>query len=236
MIRVDRKELTRSEIVRVAANCFLNDGYTKTTVHSMCKKLNMSPGNMTFHFPTKEHMLAELVEMLCKYQWKLMEDEAQDGYSSIMAICLELLTIASACEQDEVAKDFFLSAYRSELCIDLIRSNDKERAKEVFKEYCSDWTDEYFSEAEALVSGIEYATLFTTSVSAPLEVRVAGALRTILSVYNVPKEVRDEKIKKVLSMNYQKLGLDTLKKFRAYVDQTTEQALFDLLKRKQATG
>ena len=41
MIRVNRKELTRSEIVRIAANCFLNDGYTKTTVNSMCKKLNI---------------------------------------------------------------------------------------------------------------------------------------------------------------------------------------------------
>ena len=101
VIRVDRKELTRSEIVRVAAKCFLNDGYTKTTINSMCKKLNMSPGNMTFHFPTKEHMLAELVDMLGRYQWKMMEDEATDGHSSITAICLELLTIASACEQDE---------------------------------------------------------------------------------------------------------------------------------------
>ena len=236
MIRVDRKELTRSEIVRVAAKCFLNDGYTKTTINSMCKKLNMSPGNMTFHFPTKEHMLAELVDMLGRYQWKMMEDEATDGHSSITAICLELLTIASACEQDEVAKDFFLSSYRSELCMDLIRRNDKVRAKEVFKEYCSDWSEEYFSEAETLVSGIEYAVFFTTSDSTPLDIRVAGALRTILSIYNVPKEMRDEKIKKVLSMNYKALGIDTLKKFREYVDQTTEQALFDLLKRKQAIG
>ncbi len=233
MIRVDRKELTRSEIVRVAANCFLNDGFTKTTVASMAKSLNMSTGNMTFYFPTKDHMLAELVNMLCKYQSSLMVDEAKDGYGSIAAICLELLTIASACEQDEVAKDFFLSAYRSELCMDLIRKNDKERAKEVFKEYCSDWTEERFTEAEALVSGIEYATLLTTSESASLELRVEGALRTILSIYNVPEEVREQKIKKVISMNYQKLGLDTLKKFRKYVDKTTEQALFDLLKRKQ---
>ena len=232
MIRVDRKELTRSEIVRIAANCFLNDGYTKTTVNSMCKKLNMSPGNMTFHFPTKEHMLAELVEMLCKYQWKMMKDEAKDGYCSIMAICLELLTIASACEQDEVAKDFFISSYRSEMCMEHIRKNDTQRAKEVFKEYCPDWTDEYFSEAETLVSGIEYATLFTTPDSAPLEIRVNGALRTILSIYNVPKEIRDEKIKKVLSMDYQNMGMDTLKKFRNYVDKTTEQALHDLLARK----
>ena len=233
MIRVNRKELTRSEIVRIAANCFLNDGYTKTTVNSMCKKLNMSPGNMTFHFPTKEHMLAELVEMLCKYQWKMMKDEAKDGYCSIMAICLELLTIASACEQDEVAKDFFISSYRSEMCMEHIRKNDTQRAKEVFKEYCPDWTDEYFSEAETLVSGIEYATLFTTPDSAPLEIRVNGALRTILSIYNVPKEIRDEKIKKVLSMDYQNMGMDTLKKFRNYVDKTTEQALHDLLARKR---
>jgi len=233
LIRVDRTELTRNEIIRVAANRFLNDGYTKTTVASMAKALNMSTGNMTFHFPTKEHMLAELVEILCKYQWKLIEEEVKEGYSSIMAICLELLTIASACEQDEVAKDFFLSTYRSELCMELIRRNDKVRAKEVFKEYCPEWPEEYFSEAETLVSGIEYAIFFTTSDSAPLDIRVAGALRTILSIYNVPKEIRDEKIRKVLSMNYQKLGLDTLKKFREYVDHTTEQALFNLLKRKQ---
>ena len=74
MIRVDRAELTRNEIIRVAANRFLNDGYTKTTVASMAKALNMSTGNMTFHFPTKEHMLAELVEMLCKYQWSAAPD------------------------------------------------------------------------------------------------------------------------------------------------------------------
>ena len=232
MIRVDRGELTRNEIIRVAANRFLNDGYTKTTVASMAKSLNMSTGNMTFYFPTKDHMLAELVDMLGKYQWDLMENEAKEENGSVMAICLELLTIASACEQDEIAKDFFLSSYRSELCMERIRRNDKKRAKEVFKKYCVDWKDEYFEEAEILISGIEYATLFTTPDSVPLEIRVNGALRTILSIYNVPKEIRDEKIKKVLSMDYQNMGMDTLKKFRNYVDKTTEQALHDLLARK----
>lgn len=232
MIRVDRGELTRNEIIRVAANRFLNDGYTKTTVASMAKSLNMSTGNMTFYFPTKDHMLAELVDMLGKYQWDLMEIESKEENGSVMAICLELLTIASACEQDEIAKDFFLSSYRSELCMERIRRNDKKRAKEVFKKYCVDWKDEYFEEAEILISGIEYATLFTTPDSAPLEIRVNGALRTILSIYNVPKEIRDEKIKKVLSMDYQNMGMDTLKKFRNYVDKTTEQALHDLLARK----
>ncbi len=232
MIRVDRAELTKNEIIRVAANRFLNDGFTKTTVASMAKSLNMSTGNMTFHFPTKDHMLAELVDILARYQHKLMEEEAEDGYSSVMAICLELLTIASACEQDEVAKDFFLSAYRSQICMDLIRKNDKERAKEVFKDYCPDWTDERFEEAETLVSGIEYASLMTTSDSASLELRISGALNTILGIYNVPEDVRKQKIEKVLAMDYKSLGLSVLQKFRAFVDRETEQALHNLLARK----
>lgn len=233
MIRVDRAELTRNEIIRVAANRFLNEGYSKTTVSAMAKALNMSTGNMTFHFPTKEHLLAELVDMLCKYQWKLMEEEAKDGYSSIMAICLELLTIASACEQDEIAKEFFLASYTSPLCMEHIRKNDKERAKSAFKEYCAHWTDEEFEEAGILVSGIEYATLMTTGDTASLEHRIDGALNTILRIYNVPEQVRKQKIEKVLSMDYNALGLQVLENFRTYVDQETERAIFNLLARKQ---
>lgn len=233
MIRVDRAELTRNEIIRVAANRFLNDGYTKTTVASMAKALSMSTGNMTFHFPTKEHMLAELVDMLGKYQQKRMEEEARDGTSSIMAICLELLTIASACEQDEIAKEFFLASYTSPLCVEHIRKNDKERAKDAFKEYCTHWTEEQFEEAGILVSGIEYATLMTTSDTACLEHRISGALNTILQIYNVPELVRKQKIEKVISMDYNALGLQVLENFRTYVDRETEQAIFNLLARKQ---
>lgn len=69
--------------------------------------------------------------------------------------------MASACESDEILKDFFLSTYRSPMCLALIRQNDAERAKKIFAEYCADWTDAQFVEAEILVSGIEYGTFMT---------------------------------------------------------------------------
>lgn len=231
MVRVNRAELTRNEIIRLAANRFLENGYTATSVNAMCKTLNMSTGNMTFYFPTKEHLLAELVDMLCKFQWKLMKREAADGYSSVMAICLELVTMAAACEDDAVARDFFLSAYSSPMAVEIIRRNDTERAKEVYNEYCTDWSHEQFVEAETLVSGIEYATLLTTCDSAPLEARIRGALNTILTIYNVPEDVRKQKIEKSMDIDYRKLGAKVLKEFRKYVDRTTEQALIDLLRK-----
>lgn len=232
MIRVDRVELTRKEIIRVAANFFLKDGYTKTTFRAMSQALNMSTGNMTFHFPTKEHMLAELVDLLCKYQWKMMMREANAGINSIFAVCLELLAMASACEQDEVIKDFFIAAYTSPLALETIRRNDKERAMEVFGEYCPGWSSEQYSEAEALVSGIEYATLMTTSTSASLEYRISSALDLIMKIYNVPEDVRKTNITNAMSVNFRSLGRRIPKDFRAFVDTETEQALLRLLERK----
>ena len=229
MSRINKSELTKLEIIGAATVKFLENGYSSTSIKQVCTELDMSPGNLTFYFPSKEHLLAELVDMLCKFQWKLMDEEAAEGYSSVMAICLELVSMASACEEDAAVKDFFLSAYTSPMSLEIIRNNDRERAKEVFGGYCSGWTDEHFAEAETLVSGIEYATLMTTKNSAPLEVRITGALDTILSIYNVPENARKAKIEKSLAVDYRQLGKRVLAEFRSYVAETTQQALIDLL-------
>ena len=40
---------------------FLENGFSKTTAAAICKKANIGTGNLTCHFPTKEHILNELV-------------------------------------------------------------------------------------------------------------------------------------------------------------------------------
>ena len=191
----------------------------------------MSPGNLTFHYPTKDHLLSELVDMLCDFQWKLMEEEANDGISSVMAICLELASMAGASEEEPVIKDFFISAYTSPMCLGIIRRNDVERAKKVFGEYCKDWTHEQFAEAEILVSGIEYATLMPAGTPVSLQTRLAGALHNILGIYGVPEAVRNAKVEKVFAMDYRNLCKRVLADFKTFVAETNEQAFQDLLKR-----
>ena len=69
----------------------------------------MSTGNMTFYFAAKEHMLAELVNMIVKYQRGKIETVAVDG-NSVMAVFLELPTIASACKHF-LSKNYNLLLY-----------------------------------------------------------------------------------------------------------------------------
>ena len=111
------------------------------------------------------------------------------------------------------------------MTLEIIRRNDTDRAKQVFSEYCKDWTHEDFVQAETLVSGIEYATLMVTSDSASLETRIKGALTNILKIYNVPKDVINRKIEKVFALDYRNLGKRVLTDFKRFVDKTNEQAI-----------
>ena len=141
--------------------------------------------------------------------------------------------MAAMCEENEVAKDFYLSSYASDLCLGIIQKNEIKRAKQVFGEYRAGWTDEQFAGAEMLVSGIEQTTLRTNSFSPPLEIRIAGALEAILAIYGVSEETRKLKIKKVLAMDYRKISRRVLSEFKDFVDKTNEQAFEELFRRGQ---
>ena len=231
LARIDKGAIVKLEIVREASRQFLKKGYSATSISMISKALQMSPGNLTYHYPSKEHLLEALVDLLCNFQWKRMEEEAAEGYSSVMAICLELASMASACEQDAVIKDFFLAAYTSPLCLGIIRKNDAVRAQEVFGSYRPGWKKEQFVEAEILCSGIEYATLMTAGDPVSLETRVAGALHNMLGIFGIPEETRQSKIQRVFDLDYRKLGKLVMEEFKEYVEQANEQALLDLLKR-----
>ena len=231
MAKIDKGSLTRLEIVAEATTQYLEKGYSHTTVSAIAKALEMSTGNLTFHYPTKEHLLTELVRLLCAFNWKRMDEEADEGISSILAICLELTAMAGACEDDPVIKDFFLSAYSSPMTLTEIRKNDAARAREVFKDYRPDWTEEYFASAEVLVSGIEYATLMTAGDPVPFELRISNALRAIMGIYGIPEKVQETKLRKVFAMDYRNIGKQVLVEFKKYVKDVHEDAFQRLLKR-----
>ena len=217
-----KKETTKDKIIRVSTRMFLDYGYSASSVKMVCDELGISKGNYTFYFHSKDDILAVLTDLLCKYQWKMIKEEADDGISSLLALCFELMTMAAACEESEVAKDFFISTYQSPKCLEIIHNNDTARAKEVFAEYCPDWTDEQFREAEILVAGIEHATLNAIDKTVPLETRISGALNAIMTIYNVPEEIRKMKIEKVLAMDYRSIGKRIFNEFKEYVEQKSE--------------
>ena len=210
---------TKNAIIRVAIEMFLERGFTNTSVRAIAAELGISTGNITFYFPSKEHLLMVLVEMLCDSQWSMLEQQADEEETALMAFCMETMTVAVACEQNEIARDLFLSVFQSELCRNLLRENHVARAERIFSEYCGDWTHQQFRIAEILVMGIQHAVIIPTDVEIPLSERIASALNQILSIYGVPENNRAEKIRRILALDYNDIRQRVREGSLRYVDQ-----------------
>ena len=223
---------TRLQVIQLAARMFIEEGYAGTSLSKLAKILDLSTGNITFYFKSKDHLLAVLVDELIDFQRLIMEQAADEGKSSLLAYCLELTAMAAICEEDEAARSFYTATYASEITLDLIRKNDTEKTKEVFAEYCPDWTEEQWIATENIVSGIEYATIMTREDDTPLPLQIETALEAIMTLYNVPKELREKKIEKVLAMDYRALGRRILKEFKEYIEKVNEQNLKNAMRKK----
>ena len=229
MARVKKESPTRLAIIQVAIDLFFEKGFSNTTASAVCRKAGIGTGNLTFYFPTKEHILDVLVTMMCDYQWKMIEAYTDEGKSSLLSYCLELATMAAISEEIPQMHDFYVSAYSHPMTLENIRANDVEKMQKIFGSFCPDWTEEQFVEAEAIVSGIEYATMMTTKHSAPLPVRIEGALNTVMLLFGVPEELRKIKIQKVLATDYRAIAKQVFIDFKKYVSDANERAIEELL-------
>jgi AcrR family transcriptional regulator len=54
---------TRERVLLVALSCFASRGFHGTSVRDLAKELDIQPGSLYSHVPSKEHLLATLVEL-----------------------------------------------------------------------------------------------------------------------------------------------------------------------------
>ena len=217
---------TKLEIIKLASEMFLTQGYTVASTKKMAAELGISVGNLAYHFPTKEHLLAELATRLCDYHLSVLETEIDEGRTSLLAYLLELTSIMAICEENEIAKDLYTSVYKYPMSLKIIRQSDTEKIKHIFAEYCPGWTDEDFALTENAVSGLEYASLMRENAEdVPLDRRVVKTLNVVMKAYNVPEEVREQKLKKILSLDYRRIGRQLIEGFAEYVEAKNKEAL-----------
>ena len=224
-----RVTTTKYEIMQVAAECFFSVGFTATSPRMIADELGLSTGNITYYFPSKEHLLLAIVERLCDFQLKMLEAQDNIGTDSVAAVCLETMTVAVACEESQIAREFFTAAFQSELCRNYLRENHVERAKKVFKSWCPDWTNEKYQEAELLVMGLQYAAIAPTDANVQTKTRVSGALNQILSIYHMDEEARQKEIQKVLDVDCRGISKRVLQEFVIYMKKTNEETLLQML-------
>lgn len=215
-----KTQRTKYEILQCATKLFLEKGYTDAYVTTIAKTLQISTGNLTFWFPTKEHILAELIKELLAFQKQVEEKKAGEIHSLLVEYLFELAMFASVCVDNPHIKDLVVSAYIYPMSLEIIRANDTERAKKVFGAFCPEWTETEFIQAENVVSGIEYSMFMTENTQKlSFEQRVTSSMDAIMKIYEVPKELRQSIIAEVMAGDYRSKGSHVFEMFCNYVEE-----------------
>lgn len=216
----DKKMLnTKYEILQCATKLFLEKGYTDAYVTTIAKLLHISTGNLTFHFPTKENILAELVRELCAFQWQSEEREKKEDRTLLTTYILEIVMFAAICVENSNIKDLVVAAYTHSMSLAIIRESDTQRAKRIFKEYCPEWSESDYIQAENIASGIEYAMFRTENTDeVTFEQRVTSSLNAIMKLYGVPADIRKHTLAEVMSTDYQNKGSRVFEEFCKHVE------------------
>lgn len=221
-----RNRPTKQMVLQLAAKLFVEQGYTATEKQIIGKQLGISTGNINFYYPTKEHLLVAFVEELCDFQWRMIELFELEDKSPLLALCIEFATMAAAAEENEAILDLYISAYTHPLPLALIRENDVKKTQQIFAEFNPDWTDEQFIVMENLYSAIEYGTFSSArQEDISLDMRIASGLDAAMRLYNVPEALRNQKIEKIIAMDYKSLARKILTDFKDYITAVNWQAV-----------
>ncbi len=213
-------------IVQIASRLYLEKGFEDTSNKEICDILRISPGNLTFHYPQREHVLTEFVKELCDFQRRMIDVLAQEDKSPLLALCIEFATMAAAAEDNAAIRDIYISAYTHPMSLEVIRENDTKKTQQIFTEFNPDWTDEQFRVMETMYSGIEYAIFSSAGHNdLSLDMRVACGLDAALRLYNVPEALRNQKIEKIIAMDYRSMGKRILSDFKDYITAVNWQAV-----------
>lgn len=215
MARLNRTCPLKLEIIKTAGEMFLTNGFTATAVSAICKSLDISTGNLTYYFPTKEHLLLELVKEMCEFQWETVSKYIESGASNLVAYALEITAQTALCEKNDIARDFYISGYTLPLTLAEIRDWDAKKAKKLFSKYNPDWQDSDYVLAEINASGLELAALMTQCNEVlTLEQKIGNTLYGLLRLYNVSEEECLSTIKTVLAIDYISISKDLFDEFK----------------------
>lgn len=214
---------TEINIIRSATKLFLENGYTQTTFKMIEADCGVRVGNITYHFHSKEELLQVLTEELMDYHASIVDNVYGDTDNELMAFATEITVQIALCENDRQAWDLYFSAYSHHVTFDYIKKWATEKNYSLFEKRLPDWTEHDFRDREVVASGIELAALKTPcDRTFSLDKKISIILDSMMMLYEVSKEERQDIIKRILAMDYEALAKEMFDKFVKRLDNDVE--------------
>ena len=209
---------TQQAIIDSATKNFLVNGFHKTSAKMICQDVGISPGNLTFWYPTKADMLLEFTKKIMNFHTRFIEYNKSNGKEDLFTYCLEIVVQITLCEERENIRDIYYSMHSEATTLAYLRDWTAEKNLKILGSYLPEWDLKRFRRAANVTCCIERSALAEPCTDEySLEDKIWLTLTCLLKIYDFEKEERERVIKEILATDYQKIKTDMLNQLDEYL-------------------
>lgn len=127
-VNPEKHEAKRLHIIAAAVACFSRKGFHATSTAEICAEAGMSPGNLFHYFPTKDSIIAAIVEEEARQTASYFDElsKAQDLFAELLGFMEVILGLAADAAYSNLALEIAAEAVRNERIARLVAKNDRE--------------------------------------------------------------------------------------------------------------
>lgn len=205
-------EQHRHQVLITAANMFLTQGYTATTLRQLAKEAGINIGSLMHLFENKENILCALVCMVMDGQFNaisaMLKDKTDDR---ILFWAAETVLQLYMAESNEQLRDLYITSYTLPKTSELIRKNISKKMGEFFLPYNPGYEQKDFYELEIATGGIIRGYMSVPcDIYFTMETKIARYLETSFRVYRVPEEKAAEAIAFVSQFDFTQIAQNVI--------------------------
>ena len=211
---------TQQAIIDAAIKQFLVNGFHNTSAKKICEEVGISPGNLTFWFPSKADLLLEFTKKIMSYHTKFIEYNKNKNEENLYTYCLEIIVQITLCEEKENTRDIYYSMYSEPLTMSFLKDWTAEKNFDILGAYLPDWDLKRFRRVANVTCCIERSALAEPCTEDyTLEDKIRLTLTCLLKIYDFEKEKREKVITKILETDYKKIKTEMLKQLDEFLNE-----------------
>ncbi len=209
------KGKTRTLVLHSATKLFIEKGYTNTRIKDIAEDSGVGYNEIFRMFVDKDNLLSHLVNLVIEHQFeKSIEYLKEQSEDKLLLYIFECVLQLYICEINDNIREMYAVSYSMPSTSHKIYDYITEKLENVFHKYLPEYETKDFYELEIAAAGIMRGFIINPcNMYFTIDRKVNRFIKTLLKIFEVPKEEIEDVIKKIEKFNmkeYSKEVVDTL--------------------------
>lgn len=209
------KGKTRTLVLHSATKLFIEKGYTNTRIKDIAEDSGVGYNEIFRMFVDKDNLLSHLVNLVIEHQFeKSVEFLKEQSEDKLLLYIFECVLQLYICEINDNIREMYTVSYSMPSTSHKIYDYITEKLENVFHKYLPEYETKDFYELEIAAAGIMRGFIINPcNMYFTIDRKVNRFIKTLLKIFEVPKEEVEDVIKKIEKFNikeYSKEVVDTL--------------------------